>query len=112
MIKEIAKNLGEEEELVANVLNEFCYQLHKGIFEYEGVNGDFIGEELHYLIPNQAFYHLLGFLQEFANKYGFDEDSASEYLLRLGSRSTWLPYSHQMSGWKKRGTESASFKEK
>jgi hypothetical protein len=101
MIKEIAENIGEEEEVVANVVDEFCCQLHKRIFEYKGLNGDFIGEELHYLIPSQAFFHLLCFLQEFANKYGFDENSASEYLLRLGTRSTWLPYSHQMSGWKK-----------
>lgn len=102
MIKEIAENIGEEEAIVENVLNEFCYELHKRIFEYEGFNGDFIGEELPHIIPDQAFYHLLGFLQEFANKYGFDENSASEYLLRLGTRSTWLPYKHQMTGWKKR----------
>lgn len=101
MIKEIADNVGEEGELVENVLNEFCYQLHKGIFEYEGINGDFIGEELSHILPRQAFYHLLGFLQEFANKYGFDENSAAEYLGRLGTRSTWLPFRHQMSGWKK-----------
>jgi hypothetical protein len=101
MIKEIADNTGEEPRTVENILKEFCLQLHKGLFEYEGLNGDYIGEELHHIIPEQAFYHLIGFLQQFADKYGLDEDFASEYLGRLGTRATWLPYRHQTESWKK-----------
>lgn len=100
MIKEIANSLGKDEDLVESVLNEFCLQLHKEIFEYEGINGDYIGEELHRLLPNQAFYHFIGFLQQFGDKYGVDEDFASEYLARIGNRSLWLPYKHQTEGWK------------
>jgi len=51
-------------------------------------------------IGHQAFFHLLGLLDRFSEKYQWEPGSANEYLMRLGSRADWLPFSHQCSGWK------------
>jgi hypothetical protein len=64
------------------------------------VNGDYLGEELHYHIDKQAFFHILGFLDCFAERYSWDPGDFSEYLLRLGTSADWLPYSHQTEAWK------------
>jgi hypothetical protein len=74
-------------------------QLHRHALEYKGGNGDFIGEDLWYQVDRQTFYHLLGFLEYFADRYSWDEGSASEYLLRLGSQEDWEPFNNQMKGW-------------
>jgi hypothetical protein len=99
MMSEIVSNLGYDEDVVRAVVAEFALQLHRRALEYRGGNGDFIGEELWPLVDRQTFYHLLGFLSYFATRYGWDENSASEYLLRLGSRADWAPFRHQMAGW-------------
>jgi len=102
LIFEIAENLRMQPEEVSHVVDEFLLQLHRRIFEYVGLNGDYIGEELHYHIGKQSFYHLLGFLDCFSRRYDWDEGSSSEYLLRLGNRADWLPYRHQMEAWKQK----------
>lgn len=99
MFAEMAGNLGVDVEVVRAVVAEFSLQLHRRALEHRGLNGDFIGEELWSQVDRQAFYHLLGFLTYFAGRYGWDEGSASEYLLRLGSRADWAPFRHQMAGW-------------
>lgn len=100
LMEDVAKNLGLERETVEAVVDEMMLQLHKQIFEYKGLNGDYIGETLHYQINEQAYYHLLGFLDQFSEKYIWDDRPANEYLLRLGGRIRWAPYRHQMLGWK------------
>jgi hypothetical protein len=100
LIAEIATNLGVEGSEVASIIDEFLLQLNRRAFEYVGSNGDFIGEELHYEIPPQAFYHLLMFLDWFSDAYGWEAGDSLEYLLRLGQRSNWVPFRHQMDGWK------------
>ncbi len=99
MLSEIASNLGYDEEVVRAVVAEFALQLHRHAFEYRSGNGDFIGEELWSLVDRQTFYHLLGFLTYFAERYGWDDNSASNYLLRLGCQAVWAPFQHQMAGW-------------
>ena len=100
MINEIAVSLGIEESEVLAVIAEFALQLHKRALEYRGLNGDFIGEELSYQVSPQAFYHLLGFLDYFSDRYSWSPGDATEYLLRLGRKADWAPFNHQMSGWK------------
>ena len=100
IVSEIAENLGKEEEDVAAIIDEFALQLHRRLYEYKGLNGDYVGGELHYHIGKQAFYHLLGFIECFSAGYNWDEGSASEYLMRLGSKADWLPYRHQMEAWR------------
>lgn len=102
MIEQVAENLGMGAEQVAPVVDEFLLQLHRRLYEYKGLNGDFIGEELHWQIGKQGFYHLLGFLDCFSDRYQWEAGIASEYLMRLGSRSDWLPFRHQIESWKER----------
>src|SRR3712207_2100318 len=100
LIDEVARNLDIDEREVRAVIDEFGLQLHKRALEYKGLNGDYIGEELWTEIDPQAFYHLLGFLDYFAERYSWSPASATQYLLRLGRQLDWLPYRHQMLGWK------------
>lgn len=93
-------SLGKEPEEVSVVIDEFVLQLHRGLFEYKGINGDYLGEELHHQIGKQAFCHLLGFLDCFSERYQWEQGTGSEYLLRLGQPSEWLPFRHQIAGFK------------
>lgn len=104
---DVAKYLSVEEELVASVIDEFLLRLHKGAVEYEGLNGDYVGESLHWSIAPQGFYHLVGFLEWFATCYSWDSGTASEYLLRLGGAARWAPFRHQRDGW----TESPGYQQ-
>ena len=99
LIANTARNLGMEDSVVRQVVDEFLLQLHRRLHEYRGLNGDYVGEELHYQIGPQGFYHLLGFLDTFTERYRWEPGTANEYLLRLGSRADWAPYGHQMEGW-------------
>lgn len=98
-VGETAANLDLDTDLVRSVVEEFMLQLHRDLVEYEGANGDYIGESLWHHVSSQAFFHLLGFLDRFAERYDWEPGSADEYLARLGSRAHWLPYAHQLSGW-------------
>ena len=100
LLSEIAESVGKEPEEISLIIDEFLLQLHRHIYEYKGLNGDFIGEELHYMLSRQAFFHLLGFLECFSKRYKWEPNSASEYLIRLGMRAEWLPYLHQVEAWK------------
>ena len=99
LTRQVAQNLGMDASEVSSVIDEFMLLLHKEIYEYKGIDGNYVSEELHWKISPQAFFHLLGFIYE----VGYDtreKGMANELLLRLGSRADWLPYRHQMEGWK------------
>lgn len=98
-VGETASNLGLEDGVVRSVIDEFMLQLHRDLVEYQGMNGDYLGESLSHHLPNQAFFHLLGFLDRFSERYEWEPGTAHEYLARLGSRSEWQPFSHQLQGW-------------
>jgi len=98
-VGETAANLGLEDAVVRSVIDEFMLQLHRDLVEYQGMNGDYLGESLSHHLPNQAFFHLLGFLDRFSERYQWEPGTAHEYLARLGSRADWLPFSHQLQGW-------------
>lgn len=100
-VGETAANLDLEVSVVHSVIGDFMLQLHRDLVEYEGINGDYIGESLSHRLPRQAFFHLLGFLDCFSERYGWQPGSAGEYLGRLGSRADWLPFAHQQEGWVK-----------
>jgi hypothetical protein len=97
--EKIAESLLLDPSDVDAVLNEFALQLHRRLFEYRGINGDYVGEQLHYDLSPQAFYHLLGFLECFRERYNWEPGMATEYLARLGQRKDWLPYRHQVESW-------------
>ena len=92
----VANNLRMERLEVSAVVEEFLLQLHRVLYE---CRGDILGERLPHELSPQAYYHLLGFVETFSEKYVWESGSASEYLLRLGQIPQWLPYRHQMEGW-------------
>lgn len=94
-VDQIAANTGEDPELVSRVIEEFCLGLRRSLDEYKGINGDYIGEQLHWDISNRAFFHLLGFLDQFSEKYQWEPGSAREYILRLFSEDDWKPFSQE-----------------
>ncbi len=103
---DVAQYLSLEEELVVSVIDEFLLRLHRGAVEYEGLNGDYIGEQLSWDIAPQGYYHVLGFLEWFATCYSWNPGTANEYLGRMGGATRWAPFRHQRDSW----TESADYK--
>lgn len=107
IIQSVATNLGMEQSEVAAVIDEFMLQLHRAQFERnEEEGGDYLGGSqigtLFRALPRQAFFHFLGsyeFMQR--DQAEWERGYANEFLMRLAPRSEWIPYSHQMSGWKK-----------
>ncbi len=97
IIDQIASNVGKDPDLIKRVIEEFCLSLRRGLDEYKGVNGDYIGEQLHWHISNRAFFHLLGFLDQFSEKYDWEPGSAREYVLRLFNENEWKPFSEEYS---------------
>lgn len=94
-----AANLGMDSSEVGHVVEEFLLQLHRDLVEYEGMNGDYLGESLWHRLSPQAYLHLLGFLDRFSERYQWEPGIADEYLARLGTRAHWMPYAHQATGW-------------
>jgi hypothetical protein len=97
---EVAENLSIERDDVAAVLEEFMLQLHRRIVEHDGLNGDYIGEQLWSEVSPQAYFHFLGFLDRFSERYSWEAGSANEYIARLYRPAECRPFSHQMGGWK------------
>ncbi len=98
IIAEIASKRGIDEKAVVGVVAEFALQLHRHALEYSSGNGDFIGEDLWCQVDPQTYFHLLGFLEYFANHYGWEPGSASEYLGCLGVNCG--QFNEQMKGWR------------
>ena len=94
-IQQIAANAGEEPAVVKRVIEEFCLGLRRGLDQYKGLKGDYIGEQLHWDISNRAFFHLLGFLDLFSEKYQWEPGSAREYVSRLFTEDEWKPFSQE-----------------
>ncbi len=92
-VDRIAANAGEDPDVVRLVIEEFCLGLRREFDEYKGINGDYIGEQLHWDIGNRAFFHLLGFLDQFSEKYEWEPGSAREYVYRLLTEDEWKPFS-------------------
>ncbi|MES1976882.1 MAG: hypothetical protein V4451_02530 [Pseudomonadota bacterium] len=94
-IDQVAANAEQEPAVVSRVIEEFCLALRRELDEYKGVNGDYVGEQLHWDIGNRAFFHLLGFLDQFSEKYQWEPGSAREYVSRLFTEDEWKPFSQE-----------------
>jgi hypothetical protein len=88
----IAKKVGVDEAIAQKIIEEFNLELHRNIYEYKGMNGDYIGGELHYQIGIHAYYHFLGFLDVFSERYGWGPGDSSEYLSRIFGNEALEPY--------------------
>lgn len=94
-IEKVAASSGQDPEVVSRVIEEFCLGLRRELDEYKGNNGDYIGEQLHWDIGNRAFFHLLGFLDKFSEKYQWEPGTAYEYVARLMGKDEWKPFSKE-----------------
>lgn len=97
-IEKVAASSGQDPEVVCRVIEEFCLALRRELDEYQGNNGDYIGEQLHWDIGNRAFFHLLGFLDQFSEKYQWEPGTAYEYVARLMGNDEWKPFSKEYFG--------------
>jgi len=94
-LHQVSASSGEEPAVVNRVIEEFCLALRRGLDEYKGINGDYIGEQLHWDISSRAYFHLLGFLDQFSEKYQWEPGSAREYVSRLFTEDEWKPFSQE-----------------
>lgn len=94
-IDQIASDSGAEPAVVSRVVDELCLALRRGLDEYKGINGDYVGEQLRWDIGNRAFFHLLGFLDQFSEKYQWEPGTAREYVARLLPEDEWKPFSQE-----------------
>ena len=99
LIEEVSENLGSDPSDVSAILDEAFLCLHRRIFEYKGLNGDYLGEAMHFEIGDQAFYHLMGFLGCYGEKRGLEKADTIEFMLRIGGKQRWLPFEHQIESW-------------
>lgn len=96
-IDKVAASSGQDPRVVCLIIEEFCLGLRRELDEYKGINGDYIGEQLHWDIGNRAFFHLLGFLDQFSEKYQWEPGTAYEYVARLMGNDEWKPFSQEYS---------------
>ncbi len=73
--------------------------LHKRLVEYRGLNGDYLGERAHWELSERGFYHLLGFVEQLAIRYSWEEGSISEYLGRLPPVDRWKTLAEEIKDW-------------
>lgn len=95
IVDRIAFNLGEDRDVVNRIIEEFCLSLRRGLDEYKGFNGDYIGEQLHWEISGRALFNLLGFMDQFSEKYEWEPGSAAEHIYRLFSANEWNSFSRE-----------------
>lgn len=90
-VDQIAASSGADPDVVSRVIEEFCLGLRRALDDYKGINGDYIGEQLRWYISHRAFFHLLGFLDQFSEKYQWEPGSAGKYIQRLFAKDGWKP---------------------
>ena len=73
--------------------------LHKRLVEYQGLNGDYLGEMAHWELSERGFYHLLGLVEQLSIRYSWEEGSISEYLGRLPPVERWKVLAEEIREW-------------
>jgi hypothetical protein len=92
--EQIASELGITSEQVRRVIELFACETHRTFFE---MKSDAYLQIL-WNSSSMAFFHLMGVLALSARNAG-GEFPPEEYLLRLGPREKWKPFSDQMGEW-------------
>jgi len=76
--------------------------LHKRFAEFRGVYGhrDYLGEKAYFELSEKGFYHLLGLLEQFSQRYpSWKLGDASEYLGRLPPVERWKKLTEEVQEW-------------
>lgn len=101
----VADQVALPPEKVLNVFEHSFRELHRRMYEYDGMNGDYLCEELVHELPETVWIHLYLFLVLYQIKYSSDhpEDVMSESITQLqylGESDWWQPYVDQTKEWK------------
>jgi hypothetical protein len=96
---EIAEEAGISYDEAEQAAEALLAGLHRRLVEYRGLNGDYLGEMAHMELPERAFYHLLGFVEQFSTKYSWEKGIISEYLGRLPPVERWYALAEETSDW-------------
>ena len=81
IIEEISAKYSKAPEEVGAVITEYFTLLHKTFYECKE---DFFGAPSYYNLGPKAYFHLLGIIELFVEKYDWEPGYANEYLGRLG----------------------------
>jgi cytochrome c oxidase assembly protein Cox11 len=96
IIEKLSYKFNKDPDEVTGFIGEFMQLMHKEFYES---NEDVVGAPMYYNLGPKGYYHFLGMIKCFSEKY--DEVYPEEYLLRLGITSDWKQYSDQIAEWKK-----------
>ena len=105
LVETVADQVALPPEKVLNVFEHSFRELHRRMYEYDGMNGDYLCEELVHELPETVWIHLYLFLVLYQIKYSSDhpEDVMSESITQLqylGESDWWQPYVDQTKEWK------------
>lgn len=92
----IAEETGFQKTEVLKIIDCLFLGLHKRFYECDG---DYIGDQAIWDLGDRAFYHFLGMLEQFSEKYNWDKGSISEYLGRMPPCERWQELRKEMAGW-------------
>lgn len=105
----LVETIGRQADLppgkVLHVLDSAFRELHRRMYEYEGVNGDYICEQLRSELSEPAWIHLYFFLVLHRIKYSTDhpDDVMSDSTIQLqylGESERWQSYLDETKEWK------------
>lgn len=96
ILDRISERTGVPKSDCSQVAEELFCELHKRFFE---ADSDYIGERARFEMSDRAFYHFLGMLEQFSEKYNWDKGSISEYLGRMPPCERWQELRKEMDGW-------------
>lgn len=100
MLSEIASKVNCSPETVERVSEELFKELHRGMVEHVVGNVDYLASRVYFELPERSFYHLLGFLEQFSQRYDWPEGSINEYLGRMPPVDRWEKLSSEIRNWK------------
>lgn len=96
LVERISAKTGAKRDLVQQVTEEVLAGIHKRLIE---ANPDYIGGIASYDLGDRGFYHLIGIIEQFSTKYGWEEGFAGEYLGRMPPMDRWKPLRAEMEQW-------------
>jgi hypothetical protein len=93
-----AAQIDETDAMIA--VEEFLLQLHKLEYEKPKYGVDFVGL-IWPQISARAFFHLLGFIEQFSGHHDWEPGTIGEYLGRMPPCDRWERISEEMKDWKR-----------
>jgi hypothetical protein len=100
LMKQVATEADVSEETAIRVSEALLKNLHRRLVEYREGNGDYLGQLACSEMSDRAFFHLLGFVEQFSINYAWEEGSINEYLGRLPPVERWEAFHPDLEGWK------------